>query len=428
MIKILVVNEVSPEIKNRTSILFEKMIPILLKKNEIKVFWLSYDYKKNEKSEDSWYELLHVHEFKNAKEVVEKIKPDLIYVLPGLSLIDYAFLLTARVLKIPTFGYIDGIGVIEHRRINYKKQLKVMLSESYIKKETHENNSEFRAVNYFKKHLFLIRSMKENGSTFKYIISEIIKIFKLYFQPMTFQENERHTKLNCDLLLIENELSIDFACKHGLSKNKMKVVGDPTFDSAFSEKHIEKNRDKNRKINVLFVTSNFTSGQGELEWSRQKQLRMIKDLVEEYQKNFKKVILKIKIHPVSEIYSDYEKVLKKYNTDIQISQYDNIFELIKEADIIICPSASTAGLIALIMKKPVIVWNYFNIQGDVFLKEKITMSCNNVSEIKYCIDNRIKFIQENELIINNYIKKFCGEGNASEKCADAVYELILKSK
>ena len=429
MIKILVINEVGPEIKNhRTSILFEKMIPILLKKNEIKVFWLSYDYKKNESQIDTPYELLHIHEFKNAKEVVEKIEPDLIYVLPGLSLIDYAFLLTARILKIPTFGYIDGIGVFTHRKINYKKQLKVMLNESYIKKETYGNNSEFKAVNYFKKHLFLIRSMRKNRSTFKYIISEIIKIFKLYFQPMTFQENERYTKFTCDLLLIENELSIDSACKHGLSKNKMKVVGDPTYDLAFSEKHIEEDRDKNRKINVLFVTSNFTGGQGELEWSIQKQLRMIKELVEEYQNNFKKIKLKIKIHPVSEVYSDYEKVLKKYNTDIQISQYDDIFGLIRDADVIICPSASTAGLIALIMKKPIIVWNYFNIQGDAFLKEKITMNCKNISEIKDCIDNRINFIQENELIINNYIKKFCGEGNASQKCADAVNELILKIK
>ena len=103
MLRILVINEVSPQIKNRTSIIFEKIVPILSKKNEIEIFWLSYDYKKNQKTTESWYKLLHVHEFKNAKDVIEKVKPSLIYVMPGFSPIDYAFLLTARFFKIPTF-------------------------------------------------------------------------------------------------------------------------------------------------------------------------------------------------------------------------------------------------------------------------------------------------------------------------------------
>ena len=428
MLKILVINEVSPQKKNRTSIIFEKIIPILLKKNEIKVFWLSYDYEINDESVDSPYELLHISKFKNAKEVVEKTKPDLIYLMPGLSIIDYAFLLTARILEIPTFGWVDGAPIFSHRKINYKKQLKVMLNESYIKKETYGNNSEFKAVNYFKKHLFLIRSMRKNGSTFKYIVSEIIKIFKLYFQPMTFQENERYTKFNCDLLLVENELTVDHAHNLGLSKNNMKLVGDPTYDLAFEEKHIKiKNKIKN-EIKILFITTNFTAGQGKVEWSLEKQKQMIKELVEEHIKNKSKISLKIKIHPISEKYSDYEKILEKYNTNIQIFQHENIFKLIKDADVILCPSASTAGLIALIMEKPIIVWNYFNIKGDIFLEEKITMNCNEISEINDCISNRIKFMQENELVTNNFIKKFCGEGNAAQKIADAVDELVLKIK
>tara|TARA_B110000467_G_scaffold22459_1_gene19971 strand:+ start:1927 stop:3213 length:1287 start_codon:yes stop_codon:yes gene_type:complete len=428
MIRILVVNEVSPQKKNRTSILFEKVIPILLKKNEIKVFWLSYDYKKNEKSVDSWYELLHVHEFKNAKEVIEFTKPDLIYVFPGLSIIDYAFLLTARVLKIPTFGFIDGIGVFTQSKGRHvKKVLKIFTNEIFVKKKIDENNSEFRGTSYFKKNLFLIRSMRKIGNSYQHIIIEIIKNFKLYFN-YKFQENEKHTRFNCNLLLIENELSVNYACNLGLSKNNIKVVGDPTYDLAFDEKYVEEEIESNRKINVLFITTNFNGGQGELEWSVQKQKQMIKELAEEYEKNKEKISLKIKIHPVSENYKDYEKILDGYNSNIEIFQHQNIFKLIKDADMIICPSASTAGLIALIMKKPIVVWNYFNIQGDVFLKEKITMNCNKISEIKACIDNRIKFIQENEVIIDNYIKKYCGEGNASQKCADAIYELILKSK
>jgi len=426
MLKILVINEVSPQIKNRTSILFEKIIPILLKKNEIKVFWLSYDSKINEKTVDSWYELLHISKYKNAKEVIEKTKPDLIYLMPGLSIIDYAFLLTARVLKIPTFGWVDGAPVFLHNRINVKKQLKIFFNESFIKNKIDENNSEFKVVTYFKKNLFLIRSMRKNESTYKYIITEIIKNFKLYFN-YNLQQSKRHAKFNCDLLLVENELTINYAHNLGLSKNNMKLVGDPTYDLAFKEKYKKKFEENERKIKILFITTNFTEYAGS-KWSLEKQNQMIKELVEEYIKIKGKISLKIKIHPVSENYLNYKKILEKYNTNIQISQYEDIFKLIKEADVILSPSASTAGLIALIMEKPIIVWDYFNIQGDLFLEEKITMNCNEISEINECILNRMKFIQENELVINNFIKKFCGEGNAAQKIADAVNELVLKIK
>ncbi len=422
MLKILVINEVSPRIKNRTSIIFEKIIPILSKKNEIKVFWLSYDYKKNEKTTESWYELLHISKFNNAKEVIEKTKPDLIYLMPGTNIVDYAFLLSARILKIPTFGWVDGSPIFSPVGTNVKRQLKIFVKEIFIKKEIDENNSEFRGVSYFKKNLFLIRSMRKIGNSYTHIITEIIKNFKLYFS-YEFQENEKHTKYNCDLLLVENELTIDYACNLGLSKKNMKLVGDPTYDKAFEEKHIE----KNKKIkNILFITTNFTSGQGKSDWSLEKQNQMIEELVKEY-KNNNKISLKIKIHPVSESYKNYEKILKKYNTNIQIFQYDDIFELIKEADVIIVSSASTAGLIALIMRKPIIVWNYFNIQGDIFLNEKLTMNCNKISEINDHMDNRMRFIQENELIIDNFVKKFIGEGDASQKIADAVNDLASKN-
>ena len=427
MLKILVINEVSPHIKNRASIIFEKIIPILLKKNEIKVFWLSYDHKINDESIDSPYELLHVSKFKNAKEVIEKTKPDLIYLTPGLSIIDYAFLLTARVLQIPTFGWVNSNQMFSPTGTNVKRQLKIFFNESFIKNKINENNSEFKVVTYLKKNLFLIRSMRKNGSTYNYIIREIIKNFKLIF-IYELQENEKYTKFNCDLLLVENELTVDQPHNLGLSKNNMKLVGDPTYDLPFEEKYIEIKNEIKNEIKILFITTNFTAGQGKSSWSLEKQNQMIKELIKEYIKNKGKISLKIKIHPISEKYSDYEKILEKYNTNIQIFQHEDIFKLIKEADVILAPSASTAGLIALIMKKPIIVWDYFNIKGDIFLNEKITMNCNKISEINDCVLNRMKFMQENELVINNFIKKFCGEGNAAQKIADAVNELVLKIK
>ena len=426
MLRILVINEVSPQIKNRTSIIFEKIVPILSKKNKIKIFWLSYDYKRNQKTTESWYELLHVHEFKNAKDVIEKVKPSLIYVMPGLSTIDYAFLLAARFFKIPTFGWIDGAPVFARSYVDSKKQLREYYRQFFERRESDDYNSEFRGISFLKKNLFLIRTMKVIGNSYKQIISELIENFRLSLN-WKFKEEQKNTRFNCDLLLVENKPTVDFSCNFGLSKKNMKLVGDPTYDLAFEERSKKSFEKKNGKLNVLFITVNFTSGQGKTEWSVSKQNRMIKELMTEYEKIKDKISLKIKIHPVSESYTAYKKILDAYKTDIQIFQHEDVFELIKEADVVLTSATSTAGLIALIMKKPVVVWNYFNVQGDLFIKEKITMNCDEVSQIKNCLYNKKGFVQENELIINEFITKFCGTGNASQKIADAVNDLASKN-
>ena len=426
MLRILVINEVSPQIKNRTSIIFEKIVPIISKKNNIKIFWLSYDYKKNQKTTESWYELLHVDEFKNAKDVIEKVKPSLIYVMPGFNTIDYAFLLTARFFKIPTFGWVDGAPVFVRMETHRKKQLAEYSRQFFERREYDDHNSEFRGVNYFKKNLFLISTMRSIGNSYKQIISELIENFRLSLN-WKFKEEQKNTRFNCDLLLVENEPTIDFACNFGLSKKNMKIAGDPTYDLAFEERSKKNLEKKNGKLNVLFITVNFTSGQGKTEWSVSKQTHMIKELVAEYEKIKDKISLKIKIHPISESYTAYKKILDTCKTDVQIFQYEDVFELIKEADVVLTSATSTAGLFALIMKKPIVVWNYFNVQGDLFIKEKIAINCDKVSQIKDCLYNKKGFAQENELIINEFITKFCGMGNASQKIADAVNDLASKN-
>ena len=207
----------------------------------------------------------------------------------------------------------------------------------------------------------------------------------------------------------------------------MKIVGDTTYDLAFEERTKKSSGEKNRKLNVLYITVNLASNLGKTEWSVSKQNHMIKELVTEYEKIKDKISLKIKIHPVSESYTTYKKILDTYKTDIQIFQYEDVFELIKESDVVLTSATSTAGLIALIMKKPIIVWNYFNVQGDLFIKEKIAMNCDEVSQIKDCLYSKKGFVQENELIINEFITKWCGTGNAAQKIADAVNDLASKN-
>ena len=89
MLKILVVNDVVPHIKNRTTILFKNIVPIIKKTLDVKIFWIiTDDYGERIKDTEPDYEIFYLSDFNNAREVLEKIKPDLSYHLIGNSIMD----------------------------------------------------------------------------------------------------------------------------------------------------------------------------------------------------------------------------------------------------------------------------------------------------------------------------------------------------
>ena len=425
MFRVLIINEVSPSIKNRTSIIWEKVMPILSKKHEIKIFWLSCDYSSREKESESWYELLHISDFKNAREVIQKTNPSVIYLMPGISIVDYSFLITARLLNIATFGWVDGAPVFSHNT-SRKKVFLELARQFFERKQIKSGNNKFRGLNYIKKNLFFIRSARAMEKNYDYIISELLE----QFNSMLFFKRESgkkiHARYNTDLLLVENEPTIEYESNLGLLKSNMKLVGDPTYDFAFQESRNKIISYPKNKLQVLFITVNFTSGQGESDWTPTKQKKMISELVQEYEKLKDEIDLKIKIHPISENYSSYKKILEYYKSDIQIYQTEDIYELIKNVDVILTTSSSTAGLISIIMQKPIVVWNYFHVKEDIFIKNELVIHCENASEIKECLINGIKFSQENRVKINQFIEKYCGDGNASEKIANEVERLLLE--
>ena len=109
MLKILVVNDSFPNINNRTTILFKNIIPKLSEKFKIKIYWIitdEHDRKYNEENPN--YEILFLSDFNNALEVLEKVKPDISYHIIGFNIMEYAFNLTEKFLKIPNFGYADS--------------------------------------------------------------------------------------------------------------------------------------------------------------------------------------------------------------------------------------------------------------------------------------------------------------------------------
>ena len=111
----------------------------------------------------------------------------------------------------------------------------------------------------------------------------------------------------------------------------------------------------------------------------------------------------------------YKKKIDEYDANIKLFQHENIYELIEKSDIVLTTATSTAGSIALIMKKPVILWNYFQVENDTFRDSGVVINCENISKINDYVTNANSFNMENELVIEEFIKKFYGDGNATQR-------------
>ena len=109
MLKILLVNDVFPHINNRTTIFLKNIVPIISKKFDVKVYWLITDnYGERNKITNQYYEILYMSDFKNSLQVIQKIKPNLMYYLIGWHITDYALMVAGNYLKIPSFGYCES--------------------------------------------------------------------------------------------------------------------------------------------------------------------------------------------------------------------------------------------------------------------------------------------------------------------------------
>ena len=438
VLKILVVNDVFPHIKNRTTILFKNIVPIIKKKLEIKVFWvITDDYGERIKVTDPDYEISYLSDYNNAREVLEKIKPDLSYHLIGNSIVDYAFMVAERFLKISNFGFDDrdysqsnNEIIVPGYFVSQTSRKKIFLEnvrQFFVVKNTGtENNIKAsRGKNYLKKWYFLIRTLRSIQKSRLEIILEVFELLKLFYREPPVNCNEKY---NCDLMFTENSTSVDYLVKSGLKRENFRVVGNPVFYNAFKKRtQILSNDDK--KLNILFITANLEGGQGKSNFSKSKRNKMIKETITSLNQFHKETFLVIKIHPTAENYTEYKQLLEKFE-NIHLSQKDDIIDLISKSDVIITPVTSTAAIIALIMNKPIIIWNYFHVEQDLLLGTGTVLECKNISELSNCLDSAKSFREKNAEKINKLINEFLinskWDGKSSQRIAGEILDFVKK--
>ena len=152
---------------------------------------------------------------------------------------------------------------------------------------------------------------------------------------------------------------------------------------------------------------------------------MIEETITSLNKFHKETSLVIKIHPTGEDYAEYKQLLEKFE-NVHLSQKDDIIDLISKSDVIITPVTSTAAIIALIMNKPIIIWNYFHMEQDLLLRTDTALECKDISELGNCLDSVKSFREKNAERINKFIDENFSYSNSSQRVVSEILDLVKK--
>ena len=402
---------------NRTTIFFNNIIPHLSKLIEVKVYWLiTDDYGQRHNVISPQYEYLFMSDFKNAMEVCEKIKPDAIYHLVGWHIVDYAFVIAKKILKIPSFSIGEGYSENNHfDQVDYADTKAIILQyvrEFFETKSIEEQKvKKSRGMNFIKKTLFLIKTMKAVNRSWVKTIPIMWEFFQIGKKQLK-KGFEKFAKFGADIIFAENMSQVKLLVTGGIKRENIVMVGSPIFDNAFTKRK-QLSEKINNKLNILFITANISGLQGKSNWTKSKRNQMTKELADRFD-HAPNTALTIKIHPISENYKEYEDILESFK-NVNLCQVDYIVDLLEKSDIVITPCTSTATSIALVMKKPIIIWNHFQVMGDLFLSKGFALECKNKDEIEYCVDNVKEFTDQNKEKIDKFVKEEYGDGYATQR-------------
>ena len=411
--KILIIHHTMPDIPGFTTKMFDGVLPILKKHVSTQTTWVIHSLPSLVTKSKLDLNIVNMSDFKNAVDILNQEKPDLVYAIPGISIPDYAFVLAAKHLKIPVMG--GGIGNFLFR----KKMRGIISTSNSIQKSDYKQKS----AQFFKKHLFLIRTQIALGWNIFQIIKNLIFFVKAYL-PILPNNAEYLIILELDKIFVQSDKMIQKLVTSGFDKSKLVSVGDPTFDEFFQLLETSKKStvQKNKK-NILILTT-IIFGEPRKNVLSQRKL-FIQEVIKAVPKDEFEVV--IKIHPTLEDLKDYTNILEPINSSINVTQNANLAELILNADIIITPVSGTSVICALIARKPIIIWNVFNVEKDVLIQNELALLCKDQKMILEQIRKAETWLPKEEKI-EQFTREYlhASDGKASERIADEILNFLKK--
>ncbi len=425
-LKILTSLYTMPESKSLIPLFFENLLPILKKQTQVQIIWLVYTPEKLNLSlceNNENIKILDIHNYKNAMDILQQEKPDLIFARASWDLIDFALSSAGKSLNIPVASqFMNEFAVAETVTQKITSNVKRFF-ESSIPTDTVKSKKQFmkRGRFFIYKYLFCLKTQFAINPNVIQTIKSFIVILNAI---LTDYKQLYDSQFSNSIHWLQSETLIKPLVDSGFERSSLVVTGNPIYDMAFKKIQNWTSVDrKEDKIRVLFAPSTlYEHGM----WTRVQRDIAIKETVTKILEYKNKMSLLIKIHPASANMDEYKSIIHQIDISIQILQEGDILDLLYDADVVITFGYTAFEVYALISKKPVIVCNFFNTKGDEFLQQGLALECkdpNSLIEIIHkSLSDNILYDQKRDDYIKNFFYK--PDGLASERICDSIMKIV----
>lgn len=429
MLNILTIERAGPDVKNYNSIFFENLLSI--SKTKVHITWVicQPDKLKLQPSRNPNITILDIHDYKNAVEIIQKVKPDLIFVSAGVNIPDFTFALAGKFFDISVVGPIgtqSSLFFSIPRLASVWKDMVIQFFQSSHPTDTDKNQKRFMKAGrfYIYRCLFLLRTQIAAKRSPIQILQDFIILFRIYFRPTN--SISEHPRATVTLNLAESEKDAEELVNAGFEKSSIIVTGNPTYDAAFQRlRKFKPDFKKNTKVQVLLLTTNLAGLAS--KWISKRD-SVIKEIVTDISNYKDEISLVVKIHPTGESLLEYQSLINPIDLSIPVYQKGDVIEFLEQADVVISFSASTALVFSLIAKKPIIICNFFDVKNDVFLERGLALECTEISKLVPSIHQILSSNPASSEKVENFIHEFFyrADGLATERVSNAILELIEK--
>ena len=392
MIKILTILHTLPSVKSYRTLCFERVLPYLRSKTDVHLTWLVYQPErlKIESQTDPHTSILDIHDFKNAVEVVQQVKPDIIWVAPTLNLPDYALSLAGKHMNIPVVGELVTELMKNTSKFEVSKSYFKKFFESSVPTDVIDSNNKFmrRGRFFLFKYQFVLKTQLAIKMGFLKIIKSFVSDMNYHLSVSTKLNNLYNPKFAVDLHFVETKKLVDRLVKNGFERSSLVPTGIPMYDDVFERlEKIKVKPNTDGKTKILLVTHAMFE------------------------------------HGFSE---DYQKLIKPIDDTIPIYKDGDIVEFIKNSDAVIAYSGGSTLVYAIACQKPIIICNFYNLENDIFQEKGVVSECKNKSTIIPLIKEVIESNPITKEKTDDFIEEFFYklDGRASERIGDSIINLL----
>ncbi len=415
-----------PRKKSGSNSYVSNLINHMKEKNKIELFWVVCESSRITKSRENSEKIYDIREFSDAKDILDKIKPDAVLAINNkFDPIQCGISIASKFEKIPLIHF----KVIEKVEEKFSSNIKIQkISKNFqILLNSDTNSDSKKILNRISfilyKHNFLNKTRSKLG----------IKIFKnirLFFNEMIsyFQEKQR-MHIIADLQLVNNQDWMKYFKKIGFNENKLALTGSPNWDPIYEKianRNLEEINVNGKQIRILIITCPLVEhGYGTYSQRNSFLKNIFNELASE------KIDLEIKIHPSSEMESSYQEFLEKNDLKIPIFQKEKLWDIIENYDIVLTygygyPQIECAfgGIRTILLKTE---WNFPIIPiVNAAINSGYFRICGNLKDIIPTIHELLnKKIEINNEILSereNISYKF--DGRAGERAVQSILDLL----